>query len=170
MTGAKIASGDSRLLLAEISTARLLLAQLSAEVEGVRKQHPTLVPREALAIIAIDLHSYYTKLESLLERILVSFEGQAPRGEAGRAGLLRVAALAIPGIRPAIFGEPVRETLDELRKFRHFFRHAYALDLRADKLERVLSLFIPGHAAIDADLQTFVSFIETTVTQLERAT
>lgn len=104
MTGAKIASSDSRLLLAEISTARLLLAQLSAEVEGVRKQHPTLVPRGAL--IAIDLHSYCTKLESLLERILVSFEGQAPRGEAAHAGLLRVAALAIPGIRPAIFGEP----------------------------------------------------------------
>jgi hypothetical protein len=169
MTGATLASTDLRLLLAEIATARTLLAQLAAEVEEVRKNHPAVVPREALALIAIDLHSYYTKLESLLERILVSFEGRTPRGEAAHAGLLRVAALAIPGVRPAIFGESVREALDELRKFRHFFRHAYALDLRSDKLERVLDLFMPGHPAIDTELQSFVTFIEATVAQLERS-
>lgn len=60
--------------------------------------------------------------------------------------------------------------MDELRKFHHFFRHASALDLRADKLERVLTLFIRGHTAVDADLQAFVSFIDATVTQLEGAT
>lgn len=169
MTGATLASADLRLLLAEIATTRSLLAQLAAEVATVRQQHRTEVPREALALIAIDLHSYYTKLESLLERVLTSFEGQSPRGESGHAGLLRVAALAIPGIRPAIFGEHVREALDELRKFRHFFRHAYALDLRADKLERVLALFTPGHPRIDLELQAFVTFVETTVAQLERS-
>jgi len=170
MTGATLASGDLKLLLAEIATARSLLAQLAAEVDSVRQRYPGIIAREALALIAIDLHSYYTKLESLLERILVSFEGQSPRGEAGHAGLLRVAALAIPGVRPAIFGESVREALDELRKFRHFFRHAYALDLRADKLERVLAVFVPGHPLIDLDLQALVAFIESTVAQLERAT
>jgi hypothetical protein len=77
--------------------------------------------------------------------------------------------MAIPGIRPAIFAEHVREALDELRRFRHFFRHAYALDLRADKLERVLATFLPGHPNIDLDLQAFVRFIEATVTQLDRA-
>ena len=170
MTGATVASSDLRLLLAEIATTRTLLAQLAAEVDSVRQRYPGIISREALALIAIDLHSYFTKLESLLERILVSFEGQAPRGESGHAGLLRVAALAIPGIRPAVFGENVREALDELRKFRHFFRHAYALDLKAEKLERLLSVFLPGHPLIDLDLQAFVTFIETTIAQLERVT
>jgi hypothetical protein len=170
MTGAMVASGALRLLLAEVATARVLLDQLAAEVESVRLRHAAEIPREALALMAIDLHSYYTKLESLLERILVSFEGQAPKGESGHAGLLRVAGLTIPGVRPAIFAESSREVLDELRKFRHFFRHAYALDLRADKLERVLALFAPGHPAIDLDLRNFVAFIEATVEQLERAT
>ena len=167
MTGAKLASGDLRLLLAEIATARPLFAQLAAEIESVRQRHPTVIPREALALIAVDLHSYYTKLEALLERFLVSFEGQAPRGESGHAGLLRVAALAIPGVRPPIFSDQTREVLDELRKFRHFFRHAYALDLRADKLARVLDPFIPGHPMIEHELQAFASFIESVVTQLE---
>lgn len=167
MTGAMLASNDLRLLLAEIATARTLLGQLAAEVDSVRQRYPGVISREALALIAVDLHSYYTKLESLLERILVSFEGRAPRGESGHAGLLRVAILAIPGIRPAIFGEQTREALDELRKFRHFFRHAYALDLRSDKLERVLAFFISGHPAIDLDLQGFVTFVETTIAQLE---
>lgn len=35
MTGAMLASGDLRLLLAEIATARTLLGQLAAEVESV---------------------------------------------------------------------------------------------------------------------------------------
>jgi hypothetical protein len=168
MTAATLASGDLRLLLAEIATSRLLLAQLAAEVESVRERHPTGVSREALALIAIDLHSYYTKLESLLERILISFEGQAPGGESGHAGLLRVAGLAIPGVRPAIFSERTREALDELRKFRHFFRCAYALDLRADKLSKVIDPFVPGHPLIDRELETFAVFIETVVAQLER--
>jgi hypothetical protein len=110
MTGATLASSDLRLLLAEIATVRNLLAQLAAEVEDVRQRYTGIIPREALALIAIDLHSYYTKLESLLERILVSFEGQTPRGESGHAGLLRVAALTIPGVRPSIFSDKVRET------------------------------------------------------------
>jgi len=167
MTGATMASGDLRLLLAEIATARPLLAQLAAEVESVLHRNPETIPREALALIAIDLHSYYTKVEGLLERILISFEGQAPRGESGHVGLLRVAGLTIPGVRPAIFSEQTREVLDELRKFRHFFRHAYALDLRADKLARVLDPFIPGHPALDRELEAFVAFIERTVAQLE---
>src|SRR5262245_50279316 len=120
MTGATLAGSDLRLLLAEISTARALLAQLAAEVDSVRQRYPGIVSREALALLAIDLHSYYTELESLLERILVSFEGQSPRGEAAHSGVLCVAGLAIPGVRPAIFGENVREALDELRKFHHF--------------------------------------------------
>ena len=169
MTGAKLASGDLRLLLAEIATALTLLEQLAAEISSVRLRHPAALLREALALIAVDLHSYYTKLEGLLERVLVSFEGQAPRGESGHAGLIRVAGLAIPGVRPAIFSERTREALDELRKFRRFFGHAYALDLRADKLARVLDPFIPGHALIDSELRAFAKFVETTVAQLERA-
>ena len=64
----------------------------------------------------------------------------------------------------------MREPLDELRRFRHFFRHAYALDLRADKLERVLALFLPGYPQIDLESQGFVRFIEATVAQLDGAT
>ena len=75
--------------------------------------------------------------------------------------------LAIPGVRPAIFSERTREALDELRRFRPFFRQANALDLRADKLARVLDPFITGHSMIDGELQTFATFIERTVDQLE---
>jgi hypothetical protein len=169
MTGATLASGDLRLLLSEVATARQLLSQLAAEIESVRKQHPGTVSREVLALLAVDLHSYYTKLESLLERILVSFEGHTPRRESGHAGMLRVASLAVPGIRPAIFGPSVRDALDELRKFRHFFRHAYALDLRSDKLDRVLELFMPAYPVIDEELVSFVAFVEATIAQLDAA-
>jgi hypothetical protein len=167
MTGARLASADLRLLLAEIATSRDLLERIAEEIEDVRQRHPVSIAREPLALLALDLHAYYTKLEALVERILLSFEGHFPRDEAEHAGLVRLAYLAIPGIRPAIFSEPVRDALDELRHFRDFFRHGYALELRADKLERALIPFLSAHPLIDADLVAFVQFVEMMVAELE---
>jgi hypothetical protein len=167
MTGARLASADLRLLLAEIATGRDLLERIAKEIEDVRGRHPLTIPREPLALLALDLHSYYTKLEALVERILLSFEGHFPRDEAEHAGLVRISYLAIPGIRPAIFSEPVRDALDELRRFRDFFRHGYSLDLRADKLECALAPFLTAHRRIDGDLGAFVQFIEMMVGELE---
>jgi hypothetical protein len=68
---------------------------------------------------------------------------------------------------PPSFSERTREALDELLEFRHSFRHADALDLRADKLARVLDRFITGHAMIDGELRAVATFIERTVDRLE---
>jgi hypothetical protein len=37
--------------------------------------------------------------------------------------------LDVPGVRPAVIPEMALPALHELRKFRHFFRNAYILDL-----------------------------------------
>jgi hypothetical protein len=52
---------------------RALLSQLAVEVASVRARYPTAMPREPLALVAVDIHSYYTKTEALLARILMSF-------------------------------------------------------------------------------------------------
>jgi len=37
-------------------------------------------------------------------------------------------------MRPALISAELYELLDELRRFRHFFRHAYGVELDADKV------------------------------------
>ena len=51
--------------------------------------------------------------------------------------LLRRMKAEITGVRPAFLAGKLAETLNELRGFRHFFRHAYDTELDAD---RVLAL------------------------------
>lgn len=55
------------------------------------------------------------------------------------------------------------DALDELRRFRHVFRHAYAISLDADRLqlvirkaERLRKLYRPQLEAFDAFLQTLI--------------
>lgn len=43
------------------------------------------------------------------------------------------------GIRPALVSDEAFALLDELRRFRHFFRHEYSTDLKPENLADLLS-------------------------------
>jgi hypothetical protein len=50
----------------------------------------------------------------------------------------------LPGLRPAVIAPELLRELEELKRFRHFFRDAYVLELDPDKTrengERVLRI------------------------------
>jgi hypothetical protein len=97
---------------------------------------------------------------------MITLEGEAPKGSGMHAELLRAAMLSIEGVRPALFAAERFDALDELRKFRHFFRHAYALELRHDKLRRVLDPFPSLHAGLANDLRAFLLFLDGLASEL----
>jgi hypothetical protein len=43
----------------------------------------------------------------------------------------------ITGVRPALLSEDVERNLNELRAFRHFFRHAYGVELKPEQVHAV---------------------------------
>ena len=47
-------------------------------------------------------------------------------------------ALEIKGVRPRFISETAYEFLNDLRGFRHVFRHAYGVELEAEKIKLVL--------------------------------
>ena len=53
--------------------------------------------------------------------------------------LLRRMALDIQGIRPALLSTESTELLNELRAFRHLFRHAYGVRLDSSRVEQNLA-------------------------------
>lgn len=166
MTGAELALARIRKLAAEIRDAQRRLEDLAAEIVSLDPGagHPS---RPVLALIAVDLHSYYTTVEGLLERIIAGLEGDVPSGANAHAELLRLATLPIEGIRPAIVSPERFDALDELRKFRHFFRHAYALELRHDKLRRALDPFAALHAGFGTDLHALLRFLDGLAAELD---
>lgn len=84
------------------------------------------------------LHNLYGALEQLFERIARTFENQVEDPARYHAELLRRMTLAIPQVRPAVLSRPSYEALNELRAFRHVFRHAYDYELNAERVERMV--------------------------------
>jgi hypothetical protein len=136
MSAAETGSALVRRLLAEIRADR---SALDARTQEVRRfSHPTAESTasvERVGALALALDRAYTALESILERIVRTLEGDIPVGPDWHRALLHNASLDIPGVRPPLLRPTTIAAADHLRRFRHLLRHAYAAELDADRLD-----------------------------------
>ena len=73
--------------------------------------------------------------------------------------LLQRMHLDIPGIRPRLLHTPGYQLLNELRGFRHIFRHAYDYELDEVRLGQLKAKVIEGWTAVEEDLANFGGFL-----------
>lgn len=71
------------------------------------------------------MQSGHTSMESALRRVFAALGEDAPVGHEWHRQLIKRAAQAIPGRRPAIISESVAKALDRTRRFRHVAVHVY---------------------------------------------
>jgi hypothetical protein len=118
-------------LRAEIDADRSALDARTREVEALltRWARDGALAREPLIVLAVNLHGWYTALETLLERIARLYDQSVPVGASWHVELLSQLAVEVPSLRPAVLPAAVLPGLHELRRFRHFFRNAYVLEL-----------------------------------------
>jgi malonyl CoA-acyl carrier protein transacylase len=107
---------------------------------------------------AFELHNYYSVSENLMRRVAVAFENALDPGEWHRQLLGRM-CLDIPGIRPALMDTAVRARLDELRKFRHFFRNAYDRHLDPAKVAEILEVQLRMHETWVRCIERFMAWL-----------
>jgi hypothetical protein len=151
--------------MAESAELLRLLAELRADHAATERQRETLVrslddPAFApgapvLAAAALALHHYYSALESAFERIAISFEGAPTRSDRWHQDLLHQMELDIERVRPAVLRPETTALLRELLQFRHFLRHAYAVEIDAVKLRRVAGDALRVAPLVTADLERF---------------
>lgn len=121
-------------LRAEIAFDRAAFAARIEELAGL--DLPTNSSgADPRARAAVALHHGYGAIESIMVRLARFLEGNLPEGPDWHQGLLQSMGLAIDGVRPAIFSADTIAVLRHLLGFRHFFRHAYAVDLDAARLD-----------------------------------
>jgi hypothetical protein len=92
----------------------------------------------ALESLAYQLHNLYCAFEDLFRIVANHFENQITDQTGWHKELLGRMKMHIPGIRPPLISEAAFELLDELRGFRHVFRHAYGYELEPEKIKIVL--------------------------------
>lgn len=87
--------------------------------------------------LAYKLHNLYSAYEDLFKMVARFFENQIEDFSRYHTSLLKRMLIEIEGIRPNVLSEESFKILDELRGFRHVFRHAYSYGL---DVERIIKL------------------------------
>jgi hypothetical protein len=113
--------------------------------------------RSDLLVLGVNLHAYYTALKTLLERVARLVDEDVPSAATWHRDLLLQMRIDLPGLRPAVIPLQTLPDLDELRKFRHFFRNAYVLDMDRERTlghgERVLRVHPPLASSVERFFQ-----------------
>ncbi len=143
-------------LVRELDVDRDALQARATEVAQLLEAWPAEGPVDRLVLLAVtvNLHGYYTALETLFERVARLLDEEVPTGASWHTDLLSQMQTPVPDLRPAVL--PVAEAGDvhELRKFRHFFRNAYTVafdpTLVRAHAERLLRVHPPQAQALAA--------------------
>lgn len=89
---------------------------------------------ETLESLGYQIHNLYCAFEDLFQVVARYFENNIEKETQWHKYLLKRMKLEIEGIRPALISSHMFRLLDELRSFRHFFRHAYSYELEVEKM------------------------------------
>jgi len=116
------------------------------QIEAIHKIYRKIIERKdrytkdekALDSLAYQLHNLYCSFEYLFRIIADHFENHLTDTIGWHTELLKRMKIQIDGVRPALISESTYNLLDELRGFRHVFRHAYGKELDPVKIKIVL--------------------------------
>ncbi|NUN24926.1 MAG: hypothetical protein HUU09_15990 [Candidatus Jettenia caeni] len=105
----------------------------------------------------------YCSLEDLFQEVVKTFENKVEDPAKYHRELLRRMYMDVPGIRPKLLTHESYRTLDELRGFRHIFRHVYDYELDTEKIDNLKQKIVVNWNYITQDMHSFMSFLQDTL-------
>ena len=110
---------------------------------------------ERVEAMAYQLHNLYSACERLFETVAHHFENHVT-GARYHTDLLRRMKVAVEGVRPALISTEAYAILDEFRRFRHLFRHAYGTGLDAGKVTDLAEKALALRPRLESDCASFL--------------
>jgi len=150
-----------KVLQSEISEELRTIEQISQEaLQGLaipEEESPNHIEVRGWALLA---HDFYTGVESIFERIAMEIDSCYPNGPDSHQRLIRNMTLEVKGVRPSVISKELAGELDELRKFRHFIRHAYGASLEWQRIREHLVRIQSLYPIFQRQIQEFLTFLE----------
>lgn len=147
------------ILKSEIKRDLEKLAGLLEKFESSHQEYNRQKKYAFLVEAAFYVNQIYTGFERIFQNVSDCFENTIDE-KSWHKSLLERMVLDLENIRPPVISESNLRCLDELRAFRHFFRHAYDLDLQEKKFSIVASSVHELKKNYQEDLGKFVQFID----------
>ena len=139
---------------AELRARRRDIDRLGERIEQRRR---TFADRpEETDSLGYQLHNLYGAFEQLFEEVARFFENRMDETRY-HADLLRRRQLDVQGVRPALLSEATALGLDDLRRFRHLFRHAYGTDLDSARVAELAAGASRIRCDVARDLERFLA-------------
>lgn len=131
--------------------------EAAAEATRIRSKIDDARPdRDFMKLLGNHVHDFYCALEDMAYHFVMAANGDVPHGSASHQ-LLVARAFAVPDRPHFLFQEDLREDLDALLKFRHFFRHSYPVQLDWEKLRPVADVVPALLAHVERDVEAFAA-------------
>jgi len=115
---------------------------------------------EKLIVVAYRLHALYTAFENLFRNVAVAFENELHERTGWHRELLQRMKLDLTPIRPAVIDGAAYDKLDELLRFRHFFRTAYGVPLDPARLQLALHKALDLKPLYQPQIEHFLQFVQ----------
>lgn len=146
------------LLISEVESANRRQARLYERLQRSWERHQADGDYSHLVETAFYLNQLYSGYERIFEEVAGVFENTIDSIHLHKSLLERM-RLSIEGVRPALTGEETFRCLNELRAFRHFFRHAYDTDLEPEKVALVMKKALRLKDLWTRDCRAFTEFL-----------
>ncbi len=151
---------DAKILIL-VNSIRRDLGAIAAIYDELDRHPLTMdVGEDTLIVIAYHLHNLYNAFENIFQNIAAVFENSVDDVERWHAQLLERMQLDAMPLRPAIIDDTAYDALDELRRFRHLFRHAYMIDLDPQRLQLVIRKALALKAIYVDQVGHFIDFLQ----------
>ena len=144
----------------------VFLAEFDFQIKQVLKVYSILeekkvvfgkkvVAREMVESTGYWLHNLYSAFEDLFKLTAGFWENNVKTNGGFHVNLLKRMLVHIEQVRPALISEASYQFLNELRGFRHVFRHAYSFGMDDERVSFLLRRVLKKKELLIQDLKKF---------------
>lgn len=150
------------ILKSEIRNDYKKLSNIFDKFETAYKRYLDSEEYSKLVESAFYVSQLFSGFENVFKNVAKTFENNVEQ-DYWHKSLLGRMCLDIQDIRPALISEESFKCLDELRAFRHYFRHAYDIELNKDKFKIVAEKVFSVRDIVFKDINSFLDFLDSLV-------